>query len=254
MGRRRLPAGLLPPGLIIEQVQIDEGGVAAIARSRDAGSTCPACGKLSRRVHSRYVQSLSDLPAHGRRVRIALTVRRFRCGNDVCPRMIFAERVRRGHRRTLRSPYGAAADHRPPSRAGARRAPRPGACPAPADAGEQGHAAADRPGPGTGAGGAAGVTGDRHRRLGVEARASLRQHRLRPGAARDRRSSSRPRGCHGRGMAGGSSRGRDRLARPRRRLWPGRRPRGAGSDPGRRSLAPDGEREPGRSSTWCGGR
>ena len=48
--------------------------------------------KLSRRVHSRYARSLSDLPAHGRRVRIALTVRRFRCGNDVCPRAIFAER------------------------------------------------------------------------------------------------------------------------------------------------------------------
>ena len=88
----RSSAALLPPGLIIEQVRIEESGVAAAARSRDVGSACPACGRLSRRVHSRYVRSLSDLPAHGRRVRIALTVRRFRCGNDVCPREIFAER------------------------------------------------------------------------------------------------------------------------------------------------------------------
>jgi transposase len=92
MGRSRSSAALLPSGLIIEQVRIEDGGVAAVARSRDIGSACPGCGKLSQRIHSRYARSLSDLPAHGRRVRIALTVRRFRCGNDVCPRVIFAER------------------------------------------------------------------------------------------------------------------------------------------------------------------
>ena len=92
MGRSRLPAGLLPPRLIIERVQINDGEVMASARSREIGSTCPDCGELSRRVHSRYERSLSDLPAHGRRVGIALTVRRFRCGNDGCPRVIFAER------------------------------------------------------------------------------------------------------------------------------------------------------------------
>jgi hypothetical protein len=82
MGRSRSSAALL--GLMIEQVRIEDGGVAAVARSRDVGSACPSCSKLSRRVHSRYMRSLSDLPAHGRRVRIALTVRRFRCENDGC--------------------------------------------------------------------------------------------------------------------------------------------------------------------------
>lgn len=88
----RSSAALLPPGLIIETVRIEEDGVAAAARSRGVGSACPGCGKLSRRVHSHYVRSLSDLPAHGRRVSIALTVRRFRCGNEICPQAIFAER------------------------------------------------------------------------------------------------------------------------------------------------------------------
>ncbi|MBP7002308.1 ISL3 family transposase [Amaricoccus sp.] len=92
MGRNRSSAALLPPGLIIEHVRIDDVCVAAIARSPNVGSACPGCGKLSRRVHSRYVRLLSDLPAHGRRVRISLTVRRFRCCNDLCPRVIFAER------------------------------------------------------------------------------------------------------------------------------------------------------------------
>jgi transposase len=92
MGRSRLPAALLPPGLIIERVQIGDGKVAASARSRETGSICPDCGEPSRRVHSRYERSVADLPAHGRRVRIKLTVRRFRCGNACCPRVIFAER------------------------------------------------------------------------------------------------------------------------------------------------------------------
>lgn len=92
MGRDRSSAALLPPGLIIERVRIEESGVAAVARSRDVGSACPGRGKHSRRVHSHYVRSLSDLPAHGRRVSIALTARRFRCGNDICSRVIFAER------------------------------------------------------------------------------------------------------------------------------------------------------------------
>jgi hypothetical protein len=83
---------LLPPGLIIEHVRIDVDGVAAVARSQEVGSACPGCGKLSRRTHSRYARSHSDLPAHGRRVWITLTVRRFRCGNEGCPRIIFAER------------------------------------------------------------------------------------------------------------------------------------------------------------------
>lgn len=92
MGRSRSSAALLPPGLIIEHVRMDGSGVVAVARAREAGSSRPDCGDLSRRVHSRYMRSLSDLPAHGRLVRIALTVRRFRCGNACCPRVIFAER------------------------------------------------------------------------------------------------------------------------------------------------------------------
>ena len=92
MGRNRSSSALLPSGLIIEQVRIEDGGVAAVARSQDVGSACPGCGKLSRRVHSRYARSLADLPAHGRRVRIELTCAAIPVRNDVCPRVIFAER------------------------------------------------------------------------------------------------------------------------------------------------------------------
>jgi transposase len=92
MGRSRTQAALLPPGLIIEQVRLDDAGLSARARSRATGAICPNCGLPSKQVHSRYARSLSDLPAHGRRVLVTLTVRRFRCTNGHCARRIFAER------------------------------------------------------------------------------------------------------------------------------------------------------------------
>jgi transposase len=92
MGRSRMQAALLPPGLIIEQVRVDDAGLSARARSRETGAICPNCGLPSKQVHSRYARSLSDLPAHGRRVLVTLTVRRFRCTNGHCARRIFAER------------------------------------------------------------------------------------------------------------------------------------------------------------------
>jgi len=48
------------------------------------------------RVHSRYERHLDDLPAHGRRVRIRLQVRRYRCRDENCSRKIFAERFDEG--------------------------------------------------------------------------------------------------------------------------------------------------------------
>ena len=93
MRRGRFESSLLPPGLNIEQVQIDVAEIVAVARSQATAARCPACGCLSKQVHSRYERWLADLPAHGRRVRIRLTVRRFRCPEPDCPRQIFAERV-----------------------------------------------------------------------------------------------------------------------------------------------------------------
>jgi transposase len=83
---------LLPPGLRIDHVEIGGSEIVAVARSLSATSSCPTCGHTSMRVHSRYRRSLADLPAHGRRVRIRLEARRFRCGGVACRRKIFAER------------------------------------------------------------------------------------------------------------------------------------------------------------------
>src|SRR5258708_4621554 len=92
MRPRRHHHSLLPPGLSIERIEIGGTEIVAVARSRLTISECPACGRTSTRIHSRYRRCLADLPAHGRRVRISLEVRRFRCGALSCRRTIFAER------------------------------------------------------------------------------------------------------------------------------------------------------------------
>jgi transposase len=53
---------------------------------------CPLCGSRSRRVHSRYVREVSDLPCSGRNVRLRIMARRFCCSIPHCRRRIFAER------------------------------------------------------------------------------------------------------------------------------------------------------------------
>lgn len=98
---------LLPSGLTIDEVRVGAEELDIAARIAGCRARCPSCGSLSERVHSRYQRGLADLPAHGRRVRIRLTVRRFRCSMRGCRVKIFAERpgiaiARRYGRRTSR--------------------------------------------------------------------------------------------------------------------------------------------------------
>lgn len=103
MARNHLPTSLLPPGLVIEQVRVSPDKIVILARSRQVRAACPACGRLSGQVHSRYERHVLDLPAHGRQVRIRLSVRRFRCGHAGCPRRIFGPEGRRNRRAALRA-------------------------------------------------------------------------------------------------------------------------------------------------------
>lgn len=84
---------LLPEGLMVGSMRRDAGGIAVAACSAASEAACPACGTRSRRVHSRYLRTLLDLPCSGRVLRIGVTVRRFRCTVAACPARIFAERL-----------------------------------------------------------------------------------------------------------------------------------------------------------------
>ncbi len=85
-------ASLIPLGLEVESVDAGEDTLVVTARSNADTAPCPLCGVISHRVQSHYVRQPSDLPCSGRRVRLRLLVRRFRCGVSGCLRAVFAER------------------------------------------------------------------------------------------------------------------------------------------------------------------
>ena len=84
--------GFLPEGLRAEQIELVGTTVLVHSASPAASAVCPRCGKVSHHVHSRYRRRLADLPAHGREVKLVLSVRRFRCRAAHCQSKIFAER------------------------------------------------------------------------------------------------------------------------------------------------------------------
>jgi transposase len=77
----------------IERVAAVGSSVRILARTRDPEVGCPGCGVRSDRVHSRYERRVSDTAISGRETVVRLRVRRFFCGNDLCPRKTFAEQV-----------------------------------------------------------------------------------------------------------------------------------------------------------------
>ncbi|WP_240496496.1 transposase family protein [Streptomyces torulosus] len=75
----------------VEAVTAAVGTVDVTARGRAASAACPDCSRSSNRVHDSYQRRLKDLPLAGQSVVIHLTVRRFICGTENCPRRTFAE-------------------------------------------------------------------------------------------------------------------------------------------------------------------
>ena len=92
MSHRTVPLKLVPPGLLVDCHEIGAAGIIVHAHGGSPTSPCPACGLASSSIHSHYGRTLGDLPGHGRRLRISLAARRFRCRNAACERRVFAER------------------------------------------------------------------------------------------------------------------------------------------------------------------
>jgi transposase len=88
------PQMLRVPGqLSVEEIQSTSDHVTIQAQSSSTAEACPDCGALSRRVHSRRLRVLGDLPWQGCPVRQHVATRRFHCGCAACPRRTFAERL-----------------------------------------------------------------------------------------------------------------------------------------------------------------
>jgi transposase len=89
LSKRILP--LIPPGLAVERVVPSPNQITIVTTPRAATAACPGCGQTSARVHARYQRRLQDLPWQGRQAMLLVRVRRFCCGNPICPRKTFAE-------------------------------------------------------------------------------------------------------------------------------------------------------------------
>ena len=104
--RRMSFQAVSPAGLVIDAVTVEGDRLLIAAHPSSLEAVCPECGRRSGQVHSRYDRRLMDVPSHGRAVHLHVKVRRFRCGNASCPRVIFgeplAEVASRAARRTSR--------------------------------------------------------------------------------------------------------------------------------------------------------
>ena len=92
MANRLRLSSLIPAGLIVESTAEDEGMIRGFSAGGGRRTGLPAMRAASRRVHSRYARTVSDLPCAGRRVELRLMTRRFVCDAPLCRRRIFAER------------------------------------------------------------------------------------------------------------------------------------------------------------------
>lgn len=83
----------LPDGIFISSGRTAPTELVVHIACRRCCAACPLCQQPSELVHGTYVRTVADLPCAGRRVILALTVRKFVCGTPTCPRQIFTERL-----------------------------------------------------------------------------------------------------------------------------------------------------------------
>jgi transposase len=85
-------SSFVPSGLVVETVSDSCDSIILVVRSENGTVECPLCGTTSRRIHSRYIRHVSDLPCAGKRIGLRVISRRFICEVPHCRRRIFAER------------------------------------------------------------------------------------------------------------------------------------------------------------------
>lgn len=75
---------------ITHEIQKDK--IVIWVKSRNQGTKCPYCGKMSERVHSHYMRKLQDLPIQGKKVKLLIKRRKLFCDNDKCGNRTFVEK------------------------------------------------------------------------------------------------------------------------------------------------------------------
>ena len=80
-------------GLRVDRLWREGPTLRVVATPTRKRARCPCCGRRARRVQSRYVRSVADVPCAGTTVRLQLQARRFWCRVRWCRRRIFCERL-----------------------------------------------------------------------------------------------------------------------------------------------------------------
>ena len=68
-------SSLVPSGLMFDGVSDSTDSLILSVRSEAAEAECPLCATVSRRIHSRYVRHVADLPSVGRKVHLRFSAR-----------------------------------------------------------------------------------------------------------------------------------------------------------------------------------
>jgi transposase len=89
-------SSLVPTGFVVESAFYEADRILITVRAVRSFSLGPACGTVSRRVHSHYRRRVADLPLAGRSAQLVVIARRFRCEAVLCGRQIFTERFADG--------------------------------------------------------------------------------------------------------------------------------------------------------------
>jgi transposase len=84
---------LLPDDMAIEAVYPTKTHLTVQVACTLKSASCPLCQQFSERIHGSYGRRVADVPCGGRKVTLALTVRKFVCCTPDCPRKIFTERL-----------------------------------------------------------------------------------------------------------------------------------------------------------------
>lgn len=91
---------VLPEDILVQTVFSNQDDLTIRLLCTSVSAHCPHCQTASERIHGQYERTLADLPCAGRRVILALTVRKFVCTTATCPCRIFTESLPR-----LTQPY-----------------------------------------------------------------------------------------------------------------------------------------------------
>src|SRR5258708_33136180 len=82
-----------PGQIAVEAIALSEACLEVWGHVVADTAACPRCGTCSRRVHSRALRTLADLPCCGVPVQLSLRVRRLFCDASACLQRTVVERV-----------------------------------------------------------------------------------------------------------------------------------------------------------------